>query len=403
MSAPRPGRPLLRVRRIGLAVLGLQLDHLASVEHFTLRPVRPDSRLHQVPPGLGPDCAWRPQPLRLHQEELLLAGPRRVPRLAHGAALLGMAAQRRPALAAGHLGRLGRGDRVPLAVRTGCPLAAGRARGLAGRGGPAPARGQPVDVVDRSPWTSTRDYLAMPFIVLLARDLCNDRRRAWVWIFPLLISGDVAATYIAALGLGALLAGRRWRVRGIILAAIGMVAALLITLVHGNLGSGQGLQAYGYLAALGRHRGHLGVSSLVKGILLHPGGVVAEMWSKHRDIWATVAPSGLLGFGFVWLMPLSVIVVLANNLFRGLPVRRAAVPVAAAIHPAACWAPSPCWPGWPGGTSASPWRSPGWSWRRPSAGRRCGCRGLPASGCGSPPRRPPRWPGSRRRFLIRPR
>jgi hypothetical protein len=170
-------------------------------------------------------------------------------------------------------------------------------------------------------WTLSWDFhsetTAMPFTVLLARDLCNNRRRAWVWIFPLLISGDVAATYIAALGLGALLAGRRWRVRGIILAAIGVGATLLITLVHGNLGSGQGLQAYGYLAGVGRHHGHLGLGSLVKGIVLHPGGVAAELWSKHRDIWATVAPSGLLGFGFIWLMPLSVIVVVANNLFVG--------------------------------------------------------------------------------------
>lgn len=170
-------------------------------------------------------------------------------------------------------------------------------------------------------WTLSWDFhsetTAMPFTVLLARDLCNDRRRAWVWVFPLLISGDVAATYITAIGLGALLAGRRWRTRGLILVGLGIGATMLITLVHGNLGSGQGLQAYGYLTGAGRKHGHLGLGTLVKGILLHPTGVTSELWSKRPDIWATVAPSGLLGFGYLWLMPLLVIVVAANNLFVG--------------------------------------------------------------------------------------
>ena len=40
--------------------------------------------------------------------------------------------------------------------------------------------------------------VAMPFAVLLARDLCNGRRRAWAWVLPLLACGDVAATYLAA-------------------------------------------------------------------------------------------------------------------------------------------------------------------------------------------------------------
>ena len=77
-------------------------------------------------------------------------------------------------------------------------------------------------------WTLSWDFhsetTAMPFTVLLARDLCNDRRRAWFWVFPLLISGDVAATYIAAIGLGVLLAGCRWRTRGLIL--VGLESAL---------------------------------------------------------------------------------------------------------------------------------------------------------------------------------
>ena len=315
-ASPRPRRPLQRVRRIGLAVLGLQLiislawstllfDRFALTFDFTM--------FHQawvlIAHGdLNPynsikkSFFWQD-----HSEFLVWPMALLYWVWPHSVVLLWL--QDISVVAAEAVAFLWLCE---LAVRW---RPGAHAAWLAGAG---------LLLLVINPWTwwtlswdFHSETTAIPFTVLLARDLCNDRRRAWVWIFPLLISGDVAATYVAALGLGALLAGRRWRVRGIILAAIGVGTTLLITLVHGNLGSGQGLQAYGYLAGVGRHHGHLGLGSLVKGIVLHPGGVVAELWSKHRDIWATVAPSGLLGFGFTWLMPLSVIVVVANNLFVG--------------------------------------------------------------------------------------
>jgi hypothetical protein len=168
-------------------------------------------------------------------------------------------------------------------------------------------------------WTVSWDFhtetLAMPFAVLLAWDLCNDRRRAWVWIVPLLACGDVAATYVAALGLAALLAGRRWRKRGVILTGIGIAATVLITLVHGNEGSGGGLQAYAYLASTGHTPAKLGLGAMAKGILLHPLRVLRQLWAKRPDIWANTAPSGMPGIGFIWLLPMVVNVLLANNLF----------------------------------------------------------------------------------------
>ena len=56
---------------------------------------------------------------------------------------------------------------------------------------------------------------------------------------------------------------------------------MLITLVHGNLSSGQELQAYGYLTGASRKHSHLSLGTLVKGILLHPTGVTSELWSKR--------------------------------------------------------------------------------------------------------------------------
>ena len=172
--------------------------------------------------------------------------------------------------------------------------------------------------------------MTLPFAVLLARDLANGRRRSWVWLAPLLAGGDVAATYIAGLGLGAVLAGRRSRWQGSVMACIGVAAALLIALIHGNMGSGGGLHAYAYLAATAPTGAQVSLGALAKGITLHPLEVLRVLSAKRLDVWANLAPTGLLGVGFGWLLPTSVIVLLANNLytswlfaapsFQGLPL-----------------------------------------------------------------------------------
>jgi hypothetical protein len=169
-------------------------------------------------------------------------------------------------------------------------------------------------------WTVSWDFhsetLAMPFAVLVARDLYHGRRRAWVWVVPLLACGDVAATYLAAIGFGAVLASRRHRLRSAALAGLGVAVLVLITLVHGNIGSGNGLQAYAYLAGTGSVTGHLSLGAMVTGILVHPLPALRKLWEHGPDIWANLAPSGLLGVGCVFLVPMVLNVVVANNLFQ---------------------------------------------------------------------------------------
>jgi hypothetical protein len=169
-------------------------------------------------------------------------------------------------------------------------------------------------------WALSQDFhtesLAVPFIALLAWDLANGRRRAWIWVAPLLACGDVAATYLAGIGFGAVLAGRRSRRQGTVLVGLGVAATVLITLLHGNLGSGSGLQAYDYLAGSAPDA-PLGLSGLATGIVSHPQLMMHALWSKRLALWTNLAPTGLLGIGFVWLLPLAVVVMLANTLFAG--------------------------------------------------------------------------------------
>jgi len=171
-------------------------------------------------------------------------------------------------------------------------------------------------------WAVSFDFhfetLGISFAALLAWDLANGRRRAWAWVVPLLACGDVTGTYMAAIGLGLLITSRGARLRAAVVAGIGLAAVLLITLVHGNMGSAHGLQAYAYLAVPGaKATGHVPLAVLATGIATHPLRVLGVLWGKRGDIWANLAPSGLLGLGFLPLLPLILVVVLENSLFHG--------------------------------------------------------------------------------------
>jgi hypothetical protein len=169
-------------------------------------------------------------------------------------------------------------------------------------------------------WSVSFDFhaecLAVLFIALLARDVSRGRRRAWGWVILLLACGDVAGTYIFGLGVGLLIARPGARRRGALLAFAGIGGVLFISAIHGNLGSGHGLQAYDYLAAPG-HTGSLSLFGLIRGLVSHPVAVLAKLWSKRLDIWANLGSSGLIGVGSAELLPVIGVVVVSNNLFRG--------------------------------------------------------------------------------------
>jgi hypothetical protein len=167
-------------------------------------------------------------------------------------------------------------------------------------------------------WAISWDYhteaAATLFAVLLARSLYHRQPRYWIWLVCLITCGDVAATYLAGIGLGALLVGRRRP--GLTTLAAGIGTTLFITLIHGNDGSV--LNAYDYLASTGITSAKLTTGEMVQGILRHPANVVNALWAKRQDLWASTASSGLLGLGFGWLLPVTGVVLAANNLFAGL-------------------------------------------------------------------------------------
>ena len=78
--------------------------------------------------------------------------------------------------------------------------------------------------------------IATLFALLAARDLYNAKiPRAALWVGLMLLCGDVAATYVVALGMAATVSSRRTRAIGIAMVVVG-VAWVLIIAAFGPLG-----------------------------------------------------------------------------------------------------------------------------------------------------------------------
>jgi hypothetical protein len=159
---------------------------------------------------------------------------------------------------------------------------------------------------------------ATGFAALLAWDLYRGRRRAWLWVVPVVAFGAASATYVVGIGLGGVLAGRRSRRLGAGVAVAGIGYSLFVMLIHGNVVvSIPGL--YGYLAVTGTTTmTPRTLPSLLAGIAAHPSVTLNTLWTKRADMFANLAPGGLAGLGAPMLLPLMIVVTLASTLTPGL-------------------------------------------------------------------------------------
>ncbi|MGC8463982.1 MAG: DUF2079 domain-containing protein [Acidimicrobiales bacterium] len=172
-------------------------------------------------------------------------------------------------------------------------------------------------------WTLSFDFhlevVAVFFALAAARTLARDpsSRWVWVWVGLTLACGDVAATYLVGVGLGAAIAGRHWRRRGITVAAAGVIWTLVLTVAGWNRGS-ELASGYGYLAAAAPAVAptSIGLKQLVVGVLEHPQRVLSALWSRRVDLYADVGPAGMLGLAFPWVAVTCVLVLLENGLYR---------------------------------------------------------------------------------------
>jgi Predicted membrane protein (DUF2079) len=166
-------------------------------------------------------------------------------------------------------------------------------------------------------WAASYDFHFQPiacfFTLLAGRDIWAGRRRAWWWVAVVLLCGDVAATYIVALGIGALLAGRRTRRDGAVATAIGVAWLGVI----GIVGSGKGSTlpaSYGYLADGHVGNGLSGIIEIAKSLARHPTRVWRALHPRWPQIWKYIASTGTLGALSAVGLPMTLIVLGANGL-----------------------------------------------------------------------------------------
>jgi hypothetical protein len=174
-------------------------------------------------------------------------------------------------------------------------------------------------------WSVSFDFhmesVAIPFAILLARDLAAGRRRMWWWVLPVLSSGAPEAVYVLGIGAGAALCGRRYWWRGGVLAMIGVAYSGLIIVLHADNGAPLA-RHYGYLAvgaaaAARQLQTRLTTGEMARAIAGHPLRLVQALWAKRSDTIAAVLPGGALGLVFRPLAPVILLALLSSVLSAG--------------------------------------------------------------------------------------
>jgi Predicted membrane protein (DUF2079) len=159
------------------------------------------------------------------------------------------------------------------------------------------------------------------FAMLACREMIKGRTRWLVlWVVLCLSCGDIAGSYLAAVGIGGVLAGRDSRRRGWALAVGGVAWFLLVSVIGGGKGSSLSGH-YGYLAVgTAAAAGGIGIASILKGLLTHPGALVSHLWAARLDLWAYVVGSGGLGL-FTPLSVLPLLVLFESGAGNGAQLR----------------------------------------------------------------------------------
>ncbi len=160
------------------------------------------------------------------------------------------------------------------------------------------------------------------FIIAAAYAFVRENyRQAWLWIVLTLLCGDVTSTWLIGLALSAMVAGlfdgKRRK-------TLWINASLLLLTGFGGLfgigvlglNKGSNTSQYGYLevASGAKSPAATGTSGVIKAVLLHPGRVVTTLLNHLQDIYANLAPVGLVGIMTPWTIGVPLVIFLENEL-----------------------------------------------------------------------------------------
>jgi len=199
--------------------------------------------------------------------------------------------------------------------------AIGRSRGrIPDWSGPLLGVGAAVALV-ANPWvydTIAFDFhfepIAALFCVLVGYNLWAGRfRHLWWWVPLALVSHVLAGTYLVGIGLSGIVAGRRTRRPGVVIAAVGLVWTFVFTAVGAAGVRGEFVtKSYGYL--LGPHPGNAGMVNVMAGAFTHPGAVLQVADSHWTVVVAFLVVVGAVGVLSPWGAGMALVVMVPNIL-----------------------------------------------------------------------------------------
>lgn len=165
------------------------------------------------------------------------------------------------------------------------------------------------------------DFHFQPFatalILAAARDLWAGRtRRAWIWVLLSFLTGDVAGTYVAGLGLSALVARRDTRWTGVRLIAAGAGWVALVGYIGADRGSAIG--GYQQFVSSGTLPATGGTLLVLAAIVLHPSKPLAVLGGKLHVFGTELAGGGFLGLLHPWTFGVVAVVLLEGGLQQSL-------------------------------------------------------------------------------------
>ncbi len=144
------------------------------------------------------------------------------------------------------------------------------------------------------------ETLSALFVVLVGRDLWAGRnRRLWWWAALCLASSVLGALYLFGIGLSGAVAGRRSRRTGLALAGLGLGTFVVLNAL-GAAGLGNRLIDSGYAYLAGGHHGHVDVLSIGVGALTHPGAVAHVVAQRWATLFQFLVVAGLVGVFSPW-------------------------------------------------------------------------------------------------------
>jgi hypothetical protein len=165
------------------------------------------------------------------------------------------------------------------------------------------------------------------FVIGAARDLHRGRRTAILWAVGGILCSVVCATYVAAVGISALLSSRARLRPAAIVTGMALLWALILSGSH--LVVLGGANTFASVLNGGATDGNLQpfvtsskLANVTYGQLFHavahrPQNLFSAIWVNHADLWGTVSAAGLIGiFWLPALIPV-LVVLLQGSFYRG--------------------------------------------------------------------------------------